>query len=336
MRAIMLTKTGKSSVLKPVRVEDPVPASGEVLVKIETIGLNYAEILSRKGLYGWAPKRPYIPGMEAFGEIIAVGSKAADSRIGEKVMVGTQYGCYAEKIAVTSHQALPAIQSFSALESAAFLVNYMTAWVSIMELGKLQSGQNVLITAAAGGVGTAAVQLAVAAGARVYGLAGSEEKLERLRSLGVEGAFNYRDPDVFEQLQKAAGGFDVVLEVVGGAVYRNSLAMLNAYGRMVVAGFASLDIKWWKPYSWWRTWRDIPRANISKMAEQSIGVYSTHLGYLLKNPELMRSTYDRLSAFVKDKTIRPIVGAEYPFESVAEAHDFIESRKSVGKVVLRV
>ncbi len=336
MRAVELRKSGKPQVLKISRVADPQPGKGEVLVRLHYAGINYAEILSRKGLYGWAPKRPYIPGMEGTGEIIAVGAGVDSERIGEKVMIGAQYGCYAEKIVVASGQALPAIAGYSAAESAAFLVNYMTAWVALAELGRMRSGEKVLITAAAGGVGTAAVQLAVANGCEVYGLAGSEEKLERLRRMGVAAAFNYRHTEVFKKLRETAGGIDVVLEVVGGEIYRNSLDLLNPFGRMVVVGYASLDLHWWNPLSWYRSWRDIPRANIMKMAEQSIGVHATHLGYLLKDAETMQSVYERLVFFVKQHDIRPVIGAEYPLDKVAAAHAFIESRQSVGKVVLNI
>lgn len=177
MKAILLKKSGKPEVLRPEEAADPVPAKGEVLVRMHYTGINYAEILSRKGLYGWAVKRPYILGMEGSGIVESVGEGVEASRVGQRVMVGTQFGCYAEKIAVPQERAITALDQYSMEENAAFLVNFMTAWVSLFSLAKLQKNEKVLITAAAGGVGTAAVQLAAESGCKVYGLAGSAEKL---------------------------------------------------------------------------------------------------------------------------------------------------------------
>jgi NADPH2:quinone reductase len=314
---------------------EPEPGPGEVRVRLAYSGINYAEILSRKGLYAWAPKRPYILGMEGAGVIDAVGDGVDTARVGGQVMVGTQFGCYAETVVVPEERAIPAIDTFTLEENAAFPVNYMTAWVALAELARLAEGEKVIVTAAAGGVGTAAVQLAAALGGEVYGLAGSQEKLDLVRALGARAALSYGDPDCFDQLLAVSGGADVVLETVGGRVYKGSQGLLNPFGRMVVAGFASLDLKVWNPLSWWRTWRDLPRARISDMAEASTGVMATHLGYLLDQPARLQAIFERLRVFVSDKGIKPVVGRIFPFEDVAEAHALVESRSSVGKVLLR-
>jgi NADPH2:quinone reductase len=298
-------------------------------------GINYAEILSRKGLYGWAIKRPYILGMEGSGIIESVGAGVDGSRIGQKVMVGTQNGCYAEKVVIPQVRAIPEISHFTMEENAAFLVNYMTAWVSLFSLATLEPEEKVLITAAAGGVGTAAIQLASKLGCEVYGLAGSREKIEYLLSIGATGAFNYREEDCFEKLRETSGGIDVILEMVGGKVYKESFTLLNPLGRLVVAGFAGLDLKKWNPFSWWSTWRDIPRVNLMKLAQTSAAVMSSHLGYLLRNPQLMQTVFEDLKQFVVKNDIRPVVGKVFQFEQVSEAHAFIESRKSIGKVLLQ-
>jgi NADPH:quinone reductase-like Zn-dependent oxidoreductase len=267
--------------------------------------------------------------------IDSVGAGVDRSRVGQKVMVGTQYGCYAEKVVVPQERAIPAIDTYTMEENAAFGVNYMTAWVALMELARLQGRENVLITAAAGGVGTAAVQLAAKHGCQVYGLAGSQEKVDLVRSLGAAAALDYTGPDWHQRLQELAGGFDVVLETVGGNVYKSCFELLNPFGRIVVAGFASLNLKRWNPASWWRTWRDIPRAKLLDLAKASTGIMATHLGYLLDEPARLRAVFDRLSAFVRERGIRPVIGRVFPFEDVAEAHAFVESRRSVGKVLLK-
>lgn len=335
MRAVVLRKTGRPDVIGVSDLPEPVPGAGEVRVSLKYSGINYAEILSRKGLYSWAPKRPYILGMEGAGVIDEVGEGVDPVGVGRDVMVGTQYGCYAEKVVVPEERAIPAIESFTVEENAAFPVNYMTAWVALAELARVAAGEKVLVTAAAGGVGTAAVQLAARLGCEVYGLVGSREKLDLVRSLGAREALSYQESGCFESLRSLSGGVDVVLETVGGRVYRESQSLLNPFGRMVVAGFAGLDLKRWSPLSWWRTWLDLPRAKVGQMAQASTGVMATHLGYLLDEPARLQAIFERLRAFVAERGIKPVVGRIFPFEDVAEAHEFVESRASVGKVLLR-
>ena len=197
MKAIILNKTGGPEVLIPTQVKEPEPGKGEVRIKIEYAGINYAEILSRKGLYGWALKRPYILGMEASGVIDELGQGVNKLKLGQKVMVGTKCGTYAEKIVVPEERAVSALENFSMEENASFLVNYMTAWVSLVKMAQISPGDKVLITAAGGGVGTAAVQIASLLGCDVYAMAGSEEKIDLVKFLGATDGYNYRDPRVF-------------------------------------------------------------------------------------------------------------------------------------------
>src|SRR5512134_2870502 len=192
MRAIVLDRHGRPEVLRVRTVPDPVPGAGEVRVRVEAIGVNFAEVLSRKGQYGWAPAMPYIPGMEATGAIDLLGAGVEGRAMGERVIVGAQHGAYAERIVVPERQALPAIAGFSTEENAAFAVNYLTAWVALMEMARLRRTDRVLVTAAAGGVGTAAIQIATRFGCATVGLAGSDAKLEAIRALGAEAAVNYR------------------------------------------------------------------------------------------------------------------------------------------------
>ncbi len=337
MRAVVLKRHGGPEVLRLSSRPDPEPGPGQVVVRVKTIGLNFAEVLSRKGLYGWAPKLPYIPGMEAFGEIVAAGPGAGRS-VGQPVIVGAQYGAYAEMMVVDQAQALPAMQGWSAEENAAFAVNYMTAWVALHRMARLRPDDSVLVQAAAGGVGTAAVQLAGRFGCAVYGTAGADDKVAMLEELGITGAVNYRSTDFEEEIRRLTGGrgVDVVVEVVGGEVFRKSVRLLAPFGRVLVVGFAGYDLQKWNPLSWYRTWRDVPKAGIVQMSERSFGIMASHLGYLLKDPELVRAAWTELTGFVIEQNIRPVVGHVMPFEEIAEAHRLMESRKSRGKIVLRV
>jgi len=336
MKAINHKRIGGSSVLKISELSDPVPGQGEVLVNLAYAGINFAEILSRKGLYGWAPKRPYILGMEGSGVIEQVGEGVDLSRVGEKVAVGTQYGCYAEKIVVSAVQALPVLTHLSMQENAAFLVNYMTAWVALVESVKLQKNETVLITAAAGGVGTAAIQIASKLGCPTYGLVGSEEKMHLIKKLGATDAFNYRQDTWVKEIQDKLKGVDVVLEMVGGEVNRQCYKFLNYFGRVIVVGYAGLDPKLWNPVSWWRSWRDIPRVDLMELAMISAGTMATHLGYLLNDPEKMSEIFERMKDFLITQNIKPIISKVFPLEEAGKAQAFIESRQSTGKVLLKI
>ncbi|HHP7241387.1 MAG TPA: zinc-binding alcohol dehydrogenase family protein [Cyclobacteriaceae bacterium] len=334
MKAYLLKKAGHHSVLKHHTVDSPTIKPGHVRIKIKYIGLNYAEILARRGQYGWAPKKPFIPGMEGMGEIMETGNGVEALEVGSKVIFGAQYGSYAEEIVVPQHLAFPVISTMTDEENAAFLVNFITAWVSLFRLGKLQPEETVLIQAAAGGVGTAAVQLAAKAGANVVGLAGSQEKLTLVADLGAHQTINYRKDSFYEILKEE--GVDVVLEVVGGDVFLQSIRLLKPYGRMVVAGYASIPLKKWNPFTWWPAWKNAPKAKLMKMAKKSIGIFATHVGYLINNRDLVKKEWTELTDFVKQHDIKPVVGKTFEFDDLPQAHQWIESRKSVGKVLVKV
>ena len=336
MKSYILKKYGKPDVLKIMNCPEPVPGSEEIRVKIEKIGLNYAEVQSRKGLYGWAPKLPYTLGMEAFGYVDMIGESVNSRKVGERVIVGCQYGTYAEKIVIPERQALSPIISFSDDENSAFAVNYLTAWVALMKVARLKSNDTVLVHAAAGGVGTAAVQIAKKFGCNVIGTASKNEKIEMLNKLGIDMAINYLHED-FEEVIKHKmnnNGVDVVLEVVGGDVFKKSMKLLNPFGRTVVVGFASLNLNKMNPISWVNTWKDIPRAKVADLAESSTGLLATHLGYLLNSGSLLREVWDELVTFTIKHGIKPIIGHRFEFNDLSKAHELMESRNSYGKIII--
>lgn len=338
MKAALLSRHGGPDTLRFVDLPDPLPGPGAVRVRVETVGINYAEVLSRRGLYGWAPRLPYVPGMEAAGTIDAVGDGVDPSRVGESVVVGAQYGAYAEALVVPSAQALPAPAGWSDEERAAFPVNWMTAWVALVEMGRVRPEDRVLVSPAGGGVGTAAVQIASRLGCDVLALAGSDGKLERLRPLGARQVLNYRSPGWRARLADLAGerGVDVALEMVGGDVFREVRDTLAPFGRVVVAGYAELDYARWNPLSLWRAWRGVPRMGLDRMLRRSNGILSTHLGYLMDDAVLLTRLWADLTAFVARHELRPQVGHVLPFDALADAHRLMESRASYGKIVLRM
>ncbi len=337
MKAYVLSRHGSPDVLRATERPDPVPGPGQVAVAVEAVGINYAEVLSRKGLYGWAPKLPYILGMEAAGRIESVGA-GVERRPGEAVVVGMKHGAYAERLVVDASRAFPAVEGFSVEENAAFAVNYSTAWVSLVKMARMQAGDRILISPAGGGVGTAAVQIAHHFGAYVVGAAGSDAKLERIRELGADETVNYRRPGWRTALEDAAGpdGIDIAFDMVGAEVFAAAKSVLAPFGHMVVAGYAALDYSLWKPLSWWRAWSGKPRMSLDEMLKNARGMSSVHLGYVLPDVRKMRANWDEMTAFCTEHGIRSQVGHVFGFDEVARAHRLIESRESYGKVVLRV
>lgn len=335
MKAYRLKKTGKSRVLRIEELPEPSPKANELKIKVLTIGINYAEILSRKGQYSWAPKKPYIMGMECFGKVVETGSDSSKYKVGDQVIVGQQYGSYAEYVCAPEHLCFPAFEDFSAEENAAYLVNFMTAWVALKKLCRVEANERVLIQAAAGGVGTAAVQVASALKCKVYGTASKDEKLELIKKLGGIPV-NYRTSDFYEEIMKDGGKVDCVLETVGGEVFKKSMKLLNEFGRLVVIGFASMNLKIWNPFTWIKTYIDAPKVNMMKMATESKGIFASHIGYLTENEGLTSSIWDELHAFTKDNNLKPVVGKVFEFSDLPEAHSYMESRDSVGKIVIKL
>ena len=330
MRAVLLTRYGGPEVLRIVDVPTPEPRAGEVRVQVRTIGINFAEVLSRRGLYGWAPRLPYILGMEAFGIVDAVGDGVTSHRVGDEVLVGTQYGTYAELICVPASRAMPAPRGFTPAQNAAFAVNYLTAWVGLMEMARLRATDTLLVTSAAGGVGSAAVQLGAALGARVVGAAG-RGKQDAVRSLGAHLALDYSDP----RWHFALGDVDVVLEMTGGDVYRTALRHLAPMGRIVMAGASNAFPRTRNPLARLAALRNLPRTSIFDMLRRSYGVMSFHVGWLLEAGAIDPQWRD-LVRFVEEHRITPVVGAELAFEEIADAHRVLEERRNVGKVVVRI
>lgn len=330
MRALLLTRHGGPEVLRITDVPTPQPRANEVRVKIRFFGINFAEVLSRRGLYGWAPPLPYILGMEAFGTIDATGAGVTSHRAGDEVIVGTKFGTYAEWICVPADRALPAPRGFTPQQSAAFAVNYLTAWVGLMEMARLRPADTLLVTSAAGGVGSAAVQIASKLGARVIGAAG-HGKQNAVRELGAAIALDYSDPSWDASLPP----LDVVLEMTGSDVYRAALGHLAPMGRMVVTGASDAFPRTRNLFARLAAMRRFPRLSLFDMLLRSYGVLSFHIGRLLESG-VVTNAWSDLVAFTGKHGIAPVVGREFAFEEIPDAHRTLEERRNVGKVVVRV
>jgi NADPH2:quinone reductase len=302
VRAAVLHEVGRP--LSVEEVPEPEAGEGQSIVEVKAAGINFADILIRNGQYPQPPQLPAILGNEVAGDLG-----------GRRVLAFARStaGGYAERVAVDDQWVFDLPPNASYAEGAALLTTYLTAWIPFMRQARLHPGSNVLVTAAAGGVGTAAVQLAVFLGATVTAAAGSEEKLALARALGASRTVSYEAIADLDDI-------DVALDPVGGTVFAACLQALRPLGVAIAIGFAG------------GTWEPVDPA---RLVGRNIGVQGFYLGRLLAfRPELVREEVDELLALWKRGAIRPVVGAEYPLEQANEALDLIGSRESTGKVVL--
>ena len=334
MRAIILNKTGGPSVLEVSEVDDPVPKNDEVLVRTKFSGVNYADLLSRQGLYSWVPKRPYIMGLELSGEVEEIGNDVKNVEVGDKVIVGTQMGGYAEMIASKADRVLPAPEQFSFEESAAFMANWFTVWIGLHEMARVREGESLLIHAAAGGVGTAAVMLGLAHNMKVYGTTSSEEKREFVKNIGAV-PLSYEDFDI-KIMDQEELGVDCILETMGGNIFKRSFEILSPMGRLVQIGASGIQVNKWNPVSWIKAWLALPQVKMAQVLRRSRAFMGLHVGYLGKYPEKIRPAWEKMVEVVTEHDFKPVVNTDqiYPMYKVADAHQLIHDRNNIGKVLL--
>ena len=307
MKAAVLHETGK-----PLSLEDvPQPEAGEgqSVVDVKAAGVNYADVLIRDGHYPQPPPLPTILGNEVAGDI--GDPKGSQRRVFAFVRSGG--GGYAERVVVDDEWVFDLPPEASYAEGAALLTTYLTAWIPLLRMARIHRDSNVLVTAAAGGVGTAAIQVAAFCGATVTAAAGSEEKRELARSLGAQRAVTYDEVSELEDI-------DVALDPVGGPIFAACLKTLRPLGVAIGIGFAGGA---WEP------------VDPARLVGRNIGVLGFYLGRLMgMRPELVRLEAEELLALWRRGALRPVVGAEFPLADANDALDLIGSRKSTGKVVL--
>lgn len=341
MKAVVLKKLGNPSVLKTSEVPDPSPpSSNEVLIRIKAAGLNFAETLMRRGLYQWVPqKKGFILGMEGAGFVQDVGSDVSEFSPGDRVIVGWQSGMYAQYVKVSEKYVYPAIDSYSLEENAAFIASFLTAYIALAEMARVRAGESILVHAAAGALGTATIQLGKAMGLKIAGTASAPPKIEFLSQKMDINAINYQTDDFRAAINAwtKGEGVDVILESIGGKVFRDSMACLAPMGRIIVVGLSSIRFNKFNPLSWWPAWRTLPRVNILKMLGRSQGIMAFHVGRLLSERyERLAAAMTALRQLVAERNIRPIIDKTYSLEDVAAAHRRLESRQSIGKVLLQI
>ena len=336
MRQIVTTANGGVEVLKVQEAPDPVAAKGEVVVKVNAAGLNFADILARQGLYPDGPKKPCVMGYEVAGVIEAAGEDVDQQFVGQAVMAMTRFRGQAEKIAVPVNQLFAKPESLSFEAAAAIPVNYLTAYALLHVMGSLDAGESVLIHNAGGGVGLAAIDIAKKIGATTYGTA-SPGKHEFLRERGLDHPIDYRNQDWLPVLQQLTDGrgVDLVIDPIGGSHWRKSYAALRHTGRLGMFGVSTASANGLKgKLKLIKAAVQMPRFHPLGLLNKNRGVFGLNLGHMWHEPEKVATWMEAILAGVTEGWVRPHVDKAFPFAQIGDAHSYMEARKNIGKVVL--
>jgi putative PIG3 family NAD(P)H quinone oxidoreductase len=325
MHAVVVTEPGGPEVLAWQEVPDPVPAAGEVLVQVAATAVNRADLLQREGHYDPPPGSSPYPGLECSGRVVALGAGAEGWSVGDEVCALLSGGGYAEQVAVPVGQLLPVPTAVDLVMAAALPEVSCTVWSNVFMLAALRPGETLLVHGGASGIGTMAIQLGRAMGARVAVTAGSAEKLARCHELGAEILVNYREQDFVEVVRAATDGrgADVVLDNMGAKYLHRNLEVLATSGRLAVIGMqggtkAELDL--------------------GLLMSKRAAVLSTSLRArpAEEKAAIVASTREHVWPLLSAGEVRPVVDRVLPLEQVREAHEVLEASTHVGKVVLTV
>ncbi|MDK1475707.1 NADPH:quinone oxidoreductase family protein [Streptomyces sp. 549] len=308
---------------KVMRLEDvpePVPGPGELLVRVTAANVNFPDALLCMGRYQVQPPLPFTPGVEVCGEVLAgEGAEAGSRVIAQPVLPG---GGFAERAVVSAATALPAPAALDDAEAAALHIGYQTGWFGLHRRARLQAGETLLVHAAAGGVGSAAVQLGKAAGATVIGVVGGPEKARVARELGCDLVIDRRTEDLVAAVKEATGGrgADVVYDPVGGDAYAKSVKCIAFEGRVVVVGFAS---------------GAVPTPGLNHALVKNYSVLGLHWGlYQRHDPAAVRDCHTELTALAERGAVRPLVSERVPMDAAGDAVQRVYEGTTTGRVVV--
>lgn len=321
MKAIVVERLGPPDVMELRELPVPQPGPGEVRLKVEAVGINFADALAVAGEYLTRTRLPYTPGMEFAGVVDALGEGVSGVQVGGRVASLAGRGGLAEYALSPAAALIPVPPSFTPAQAAAFPVSYFTAYHGLKTLGHGQPGEWVLVQAAAGALGTASIQLAKALGMSVVAMASTEEKLAIARDLGADVTLLQDDPDRVQKVRDAAGGKGVplILEVVGGPRFQESLDMAAHRGRVIVIGNASREQAHLRPV---------------ELMKRNLTVTGLWLTSLMGDAEATREAAQALTQLVGSGRVVPQVGPTYPLSESARAFQDLLDRKTTGKVII--
>lgn len=338
MRQIWITRTGPPEVLQIKEAPDPEPKAGELRIRVEASGVNFADIMGRIGVYPDLPPIPVVPGYEVSGRVDAAGVGAGQDWIGRDVIALTRFGGYSDVVCVPQNQLFERPANLSVLQGAAFPVNYLTAWQLIVAMGGLKVNETVLIHSVGGGVGIAATQIAKHIGARVIGTASAAKHAE-LAAFGVDHLIDYRAEDFEARTREITNGrgVELILDAVGGESFKKGYRILAPTGRLGMFGASSLAQSKERSLSAmlsmlatmpWFQFNPLSLMNANK------GVFGVNLGHMWSEIERMRSWGDAMLELAAQGVLKPKVARTFRFDEAAQAHHFIQDRRNVGKVLL--
>ncbi len=320
MKALVITRFGGPEVLELQQVPDAHPTPEQVLVKVEAGGLNFADLMTTRGGYAGTPKPPLTAGREFAGRLF-VNQDAS----GRRVMGYTQWAAFAEKTVAHRNLVWPVPENWTAEQGAGFPVNFFTAYLAYWKAGLLDNatGARVLIHAVAGGVGTAAVQIGKILGMEMFGTSSSEDKLARVRELGLQHGINYKQRDYVDAIKDLTHGegVDAVFEMLGGEHVAKSVKCVRDFGRVIVYGAAT---------------GETPQLDTRVLYAKGASVHGLWLSYLSANRPLMESAWQQLSEWIAAGKLHPVIGKVFPLEQAREAYTLIQEGKNYGKIVLKI
>jgi NADPH:quinone reductase len=325
MIAIAIREPGPPEVLIPIERPMPTVAGGEVLIKVAAAGVNRPDVMQRQGKYPPPPGASDIPGLELAGEIIAVADDVKAWTVGDRVCALVSGGGYAEFCSAPAPQCLPIPAGLDAVQAAAIPETFFTVWTNVFERGRLAAGESILIHGGSSGIGTTAIQLAHAFGARVLTTAGSDGKCSACRSLGAEVAINYRAADFVAAVRDATNGkgVDVVLDMVGGDYLQRNVDCLAMDGRLVQIGMlGGLQAQ----------------VNMGTVLQRRLWITGSTLRArsVAEKAVIAQAVHQRVWPMLESGKVRVLVHATYPLAQAAEAHRVMESSEHIGKLVLTV
>jgi len=335
MKALWLVRRGTWAISETPK---PAPAAGEVRVAVRAFGLNFAELMASQGLYPDAPKLPAILGYEVAGEIDAVGDGIDSARIGERVVAMTRFGGHAQYCCVPASFALAIPASMSFETAAALPVTYLTAYHMLFFAANLRAGESVLVQMAAGGVGTAVLQLCrTVPNVTTFGTA-SAAKHQTLRDNGCTYPIDYHAVDYAAEVRRLTGsrGIDVVLDPLGGRDTLKGYRLLRAGGRIVVYGFANLQQPRRNLLRVLGRLVQVPRFSPLRLMNANRGIIGVNIGHLFGRADLLLDEMSELLKLYERGQIAPVIDRVLPFDSAAEGYDRIATGQNVGKIVVAV
>ena len=325
MAAIEILAPGGPEVLRLTQRPSPKPGPGEVLIRVIAAGVNRPDVMQRQGHYPPPPGAPDIPGLEVAGLVVGVGESVSSIRPGDRVCALVAGGGYAEYCVAPARQCLPIPRGLDFIEAAGIPEAFFTVWSNVFDRGRLAAGESLLVHGGSSGIGTTAIQLAHARGARVLATAGSPEKCKACERLGAERAINYRCEDFVEVVRELTGGrgVSVILDMVGGDYFARNLEALAVEGRLIQIAFLKG-----------------PRAeiNLALLMQRRLTLSGSTLRprSVEEKGAIAQAVHKEIWPLIEAGRVRPVIQATFPLAAAAEAHRLMETGSHIGKIILEV